>query len=79
MMAPSLGKLEGVDGVRKVVEQEMQDTERQQRRLSMRDVCKELGISNVSASAMQAKVEKKAHKAQVRLPARLWLQAHRTA
>eukprot|EP00802_Teleaulax_amphioxeia_P013477 Tamp_13528.p1 GENE.Tamp_13528~~Tamp_13528.p1 ORF type:complete len:293 (+),score=87.56 Tamp_13528:677-1555(+) len=65
MMAPAAGKLEGTDGVRKVVEQELQDKERLQKRLSMRDVCRELGISNASAVEMQAKVEKKAHKAQI--------------
>jgi hypothetical protein len=71
MMAPAAGKLEGTDGVRKVVEQELQDKERLQKRLSMRDVCRELGISNASAVEMQAKVEKKAHKAQVNFCARV--------
>jgi hypothetical protein len=66
MMAPALvGKLEGVEGTRRIAAQEAEDTMRRKRRMEMRQACAHHSISVGNAMAQQSKVEKKAHKKQV--------------
>lgn len=66
MMAPALvGKLEGVEGTRRIAVQEAEDAARGQRRLGMREACTELGKSVGNAMLQQSKAERKAHKQQV--------------
>lgn len=65
-MAPALvNKLEGCEGARRIVQQEAQDAERIQRRLEVRGMCHELGVSFQSASELQKKMEKNAHTTQI--------------
>jgi len=66
MMAPALvSKIEGIAGTRKIVEMEKQDNERSHRRLAVREVCTELGLSVEKKMEAASKAEKKSHRQQV--------------
>lgn len=66
MMAPALvGKLEGIEGTRRLAAQEAEDAARSQRRLGMREACAELGKSVGNSMLQRSNAEKKAHKLQV--------------
>ena len=65
-MAPALvSKIEGIEGTRKIVEMEKQDNERSHRRLAVREVCNELGLSVEKKMEAASKAEKKSHRQQV--------------
>ena len=66
MMAPALvSKMEGIEGTRKIVEMEKQDNERSHRRLAVRELCTELGLSVEKKMEAASKAEKKSHRQQV--------------
>ena len=66
MMAPVLvGKIEGVEGTRRIAAQEAEDAVRRQRRMEMREACAQHSIAVGNAMEKQSKVEKKANKKQV--------------
>ena len=65
-MAPALvSKMEGIEGTRKIVEMEKQDNERSHRRLAVRELCTELGLSIEKKMEAASKAEKKSHRQQV--------------
>ena len=62
-MAPVLvGKIEGVEGTRRIAAQEAEDAVRRQRRMEMREACAQHSIAVGNAMEKQSKVEKKANK-----------------